>query len=77
MSARERGCYQGRQRGGRAGLGGEQGRAGCSLNRERDRTASPREIALFWARRGDIMTDGDEDVGAGGRKPYLPQWHRG
>lgn len=58
-------------------MGGEQGRAGCSLNRERGRPASPREITLFWARGDDIMTDGDEDVGAEGRKRYLPQWHRG
>lgn len=56
--------------------GWEQGRAGCSVNRERGRLASPREITLFWARRDDIMTDGDEDVGAEGRKRYLLQWHQ-
>ncbi|KAF3860130.1 hypothetical protein F7725_000385 [Dissostichus mawsoni] len=50
---------------------------GWVLSEQGRQTSSPREIALFWARRGDIMTDGDEDVGAGGRKPYLPQWHRG
>lgn len=38
--------------------------------------ASPREITLFWAWRDDVMTDGDEDVGADGRKRYLPQWHQ-
>lgn len=75
--ARKRSRYQGKQCRGRAGMGGEQGRAGCSLNRERGRPASPREITLFWARGDDIMTDGDEDVGAEGRKRYLPQWHRG
>lgn len=35
--------------------GWDRGRAGGSL---RDGPASPREITLFWASRGDIMTDG-------------------
>lgn len=52
--------------------GWEQGSAGCSLNRERGKSASPREITLFWARRDDIMTDGDEDVGAGGQEMLSP-----
>lgn len=56
--------------------GWERGRAGRSVNRERSRLASPREITLFWARRDDIMTDGDEDVGTEGRKRYLLQWHQ-
>lgn len=56
--------------------GWEQGRAACTPNRECDRLASPKEITLFWARGDDIMTDGNEDVGARSRKLYLTWWHR-
>lgn len=58
-------------------LGGEQGRVGGALSREPGWLLAPRQITLFWARRDDIMTDSDEDVGTRGRKPYLLQWHRG
>lgn len=35
---------------------------------EPDRLVSPKLITLFWPSSDDIMTDGNEDVGAGGRK---------
>lgn len=46
-----------------------QNRSGMGVSRTGP--ASPREITLFWVRRDDIMTDGDEDVGTEGRKCYL------
>lgn len=70
-------CYQGQQCRDRADMGGSRGPGLDALRtwRAADVT-SPREITLFWASRGDIMTDGDEDVGAGARKRYLQPWHR-
>lgn len=52
-------------------MGGNRGRVGCSLNGAHSRSASPGEITLFWSRRDDIMTDGNEDVGTGAGKRYL------
>lgn len=49
------------------------GGARCCLNKRQ--LGSPKLITLFWASSDDIMTDGNEDVGAGGRKSYLLRRH--